>query len=122
MSDRWDKLVKEQNEVFTFSMVKGQPAPPKIILPKFVADRIELFREDMENGLTFFGALQFILWGDDKYCSEEYQFGGVDLEKVKPTKEFEDWTNEWLLSGPRQQKIALALIYGYDIEGEEQNE
>lgn len=123
MSQQWDKYVKEMNEVLTFSMIDGQPAPPKIVLPKFVADRVDLFREDMENGLTFFGALQFILWGDDEYCSKNYGFGGFnELEEVRPSKEFKDWIDEWLLSGPRQEKVALALMYGYDVEGEEQSE
>jgi hypothetical protein len=121
MTERWDKYVKEMNEVLTFNMVDGQPAPPKIVLPKFVADRIELFREDRENGLTFFGALEFVLWMDDKKCSENYEFGGADLEKVKPTKEFKEWIGDWLLCDPRQEKIAVALLYGYDIEGEEDN-
>ena len=119
MTERWNQYVKELNEVLTFSMVDGQPAPPMIVLPKFVADRIDLFREDRENGLTFFGAFEFVLWMDDKKCSEDYEFGGTDLEAVKPTKEFEKWINEWLLSDAREQKIVIALIYGYSIEGEE---
>ena len=120
--DLWDQYVKEIIKNRTFTMYKNQPAPPKIVLPKFVADRIELFREDRENGLTFVGALKFVLWLDDERCSEDYELGGADLEAVKPTKEFEDWINEWLLSEPRQERICLALIYGYDIEGEENNE
>lgn len=119
MTERYDQYVKELNEVLTFSMVDGQPAPPKIVLPKFVADRIELFREDRENGLTFFGALKFVLWLDDEECSKDYELGGADLEAVKPTKKFKKWINEWLLSDAREQKIVIALIYGYQIEGEE---
>jgi hypothetical protein len=123
MTERWDKYVKEMNEVLTFNMVDGQPAPPKIVLPKFVADRIELFREDRENGLTFFGTLQFILWLDDDECWKNYELGGYKShEEVKPTKEFKNWLNEWLISDAREQKIVIALIYGYDIEGEKSNE
>jgi hypothetical protein len=119
MTKEYDQYIKESMENRTFTIVKGKPAPPNIVLPKFVGDRIDLFREDVENGLSFFGALEFILWQDDEHCSKEYELGGENLlEDVKPTKEFENWVNEWLVSYSRQEKIALALVYGYDIEGE----
>lgn len=119
MTKEYNQFLKESKENRTFTMVDGRPAPPKIVLPKFVSDRINLFREDVENGLSFFGALEFVLWQDDERCSKDYELGGGNLlEDVKPTKEFEHWVNEWLVSYSRQEKIALALVYGYDIEGE----
>lgn len=121
MTEEYNQFLKESKENRTFTMIDGRPASPKIVLPKFVSDRINLFREDVENGLSFFGALEFILWQDDEYCSKEYELGGGNLlEDVKPTKEFEDWVNKWLVSYSRQEKVALALMYGYDIEGEKQ--
>lgn len=116
MTKEYNQFLKESKENRTFTMIDGRPASPKIVLPKFVSDRINLFREDVENGLSFFGALEFILWQDDEYCSKEYELGGGNLlEDVKPTKEFEDWVNKWLVSYSRQEKVALALMYGYDM-------
>jgi len=67
-AETFDPLLKS---VYGWSVKDGKCVPPKIIFPKPVADRIEYFAEEMENGLTFQGALEFIFAGDEKKCKED---------------------------------------------------
>ncbi|MDV9114977.1 hypothetical protein [Lactiplantibacillus plantarum] len=64
-------FAKLTKSIYGWSVKDGKCVPPKIIFPKPVVERIEYFAEEMENGLTFQGALEYIFARNEEHCKEE---------------------------------------------------
>ncbi|KOE73496.1 hypothetical protein AB662_02290 [Lactiplantibacillus plantarum] len=111
MSDHFEKLAKS---IYGWSVKDGKCVPPKITFPKPVVERIEYFSEEIENGLTFQGALEFIFAGDEKRCKEECeQF----MDWLPVSDGFREWLDGDFLYSFKEEQIMLALIYGnYQVE------
>lgn len=80
-------------------------------LPSFVTERVEYFREESENGLSFMGYMNAVMGYDqmEKENKETFHlFGSVDW--LTPSKEFKKWRDEYLFM--RELEIAVAIIYG----------
>lgn len=107
-------LAKLAKSIYGWSVKDGKCVPPKIIFPKPVAERIEYFAEEMENGLTFQGALEYIFAGNEKKCKEECeQF----MDWLPVSEEFEKWRDDYFSYNFKEAQVMLALIYGnYQVE------
>lgn len=93
--------------------VKGdQVDPPRYKFPKPVLERIHYFNfaQLWESGMTFMGAMNFILGGDD--AKRDYETYGIGAW-LPESDGFKKWYGSFGGSA-RQQLIALALMYGYD--------
>lgn len=109
-------FAKMAKSIYGWSVKDGKCVSPKIIFPKPVVERIEYFAEEMENGLTFQGALEFIFAGDEKKCKEECeQF----MDWLPVSDSFREWRDDDFLYSFKEAQVMLALIYGnYQVEEE----
>lgn len=107
-------FMKMAKSIYGWSVKDGKCVPPKIIFPKPVVERIEYFAEEMESGLTFQGALEFIFAGDEKRCKEECeQF----MNWLPISDGFREWLDDDFLYSFKEAQVMLALIYGnYQVE------
>lgn len=105
-----EDLTKKVNEVYGWSVEDGKPKPPKQNLPQAVKDRVDYFREMVENGLTFLGLIECI-FEDEK--PKDYDWGATKNWLPK-SKEFNDWVG--CSQNIAQLVIAVYLIYGEGAE------
>lgn len=112
-AETFDPLLKS---VYGWSVKDGKCVPPKIIFPKPVADRIEYFAEEMENGLTFQGALEYIFARDEEKCKEDCeQF----MDWLPVSDGFKKWSDDYFSYNYKEAQVMLALIYGnYQVEAQ----
>ena len=107
-------FMKMAKSIYGWSVNDGKCVPPKITFPKPVVERIEYFSKEIENGLTFQGALEFIFARDEKRCKEECeQF----MDWLPVSDRFREWLDGDFLYSLKEEQIMLALIYGnYQVE------
>lgn len=89
-------------------------------LPIFVTKRVDYFRGESENGLSFMGHMNAVMGYDEmeKENKETFDlFGSVDW--LPPSEEFKEWRDEFLFI--RELEIAVAIIYGVS-EGDGDND
>ncbi|MGP2465540.1 hypothetical protein [Lactiplantibacillus plantarum] len=75
-------FAKMTKSIYGWSVKDGKCVPPKIIFPKPVVERIEYFAAEMENGLTFQGALEFIFAGDEKSVKKNVNNSWIGCQLV----------------------------------------
>ena len=93
--------------VYGWSVEDGKIQPPKYDFPPEMEERIQYFQDEMENGLSLYGALRFILAkNDDEEAIKECQFGCAWLPQTEQTQEFLD--NSF---GLVSSVIAVRLLY-----------
>lgn len=112
-AEKFDPLLKS---IYGWSVKDGKCVPPKIIFPKPVADRIEYFSEEIENGLTFQGALEYIFARDEEKCKEDCeQF----MDWLPVSDGFKKWRDDYFSYNFKEEQVMLALIYGnYQVEAQ----
>ena len=110
-------FMKMAKSIYGWSVKDGKCVPPKIIFSKPVVERIEYFAEEMGNGLTFQGALEFIFAEDEKRCKEECeQF----MDWLPVSDGFREWKDDYFSYNFKEAQVMLALIYGnYQVEEDE---
>jgi len=71
----------------------------------------------MDEGLTFYGGYTAVLAYEEDQAREDFEFGGTWLPV---SDEFKAWRDDGFAGSFKEMQIALALIYAY--EEEEDNE
>lgn len=98
--------------------VENNVANLKMDLPHFVKERVEYFREETEDGLTFMGYMTAVLGHeeDEKENREIFDMF-ASIEWLPVSEEFKKWRDEYFAM--RQLEVAIAIIYGaYEWERE----
>lgn len=79
--------------------------------PTAVVERVEYFIDEMDDGLSFTGALESVLAYHEHDQKELYEQGGSEWLPV--SQEFKNWRDDNpSLYGLKEMAIALSLIYG----------
>ena len=107
-------FAKMTKSIYGWSVKDGKCVPPKIIFPKPVVERIEYFAEEMENGLTFQGALEYIFARNEEHCKEECE---QVMDWLPVSDGFKKWSDDYFSYSFKEAQVMLALIYGnYQVE------
>ena len=110
-----DQILEAYKGVYHFQIKDGEVCPPKYKLPKKVKERCDYFAEDMEHGLTFLGALTFILAYSEENCKKDYALA-LTKEWLPLNQEVEEWFRKF--RGVGEMLVAVYLIYGLEEDGE----
>lgn len=114
------ELMKYMAPVYKWRIKDGKVLPPKFGLPKCVTERIQFFHDQMEDGLTFYGALTAILAINEPQVKHDVESGGFWLPK---SGGFDKWLHGTgigqCFENERQETIALALLYGWEDKDED---
>lgn len=101
-------MKKTMNNIFGWSIQDEKVVPPNFDFPDCVWERIDFFASQYEDGLTFEGALRFVLAYNEQECIDNYDVGGCD-DWLPVTQEFKEWRDSYR---DRSMELAVALIYG----------
>lgn len=117
MTDNLETMKQSMANINGFSIIeedgKQKVKAPDMVLPQYAIDRIKFFRKYMEDGLSFYGCLNFILAYDEQESQKEFGYGAYE-EWVPVTEEFKNWRDEYFAK--RDAEIAVALLYGMGEE------
>lgn len=105
---------KALNNIYGWTIKKGEPVPPKMNLPKCVKDRIKWVLPEEENGLTLLGAMQSILAYDEGKAKRDWNMGAA-AEWLPVSDDFTQWRDKTPLA---ELQIAVELIYGSEEDDE----
>ena len=107
-------LTEEYQGIYGWSVADdGRCKPPKQHFPEAIRDRIKWAMENVDNGLTYEGALEAVLATDEERAKADFELGG---EWLPLTDEARSWLKHPIFGRVRQMQIALALLYGLDDE------
>jgi len=109
-----DSFEELMDGMYGWKVKDGEVDPPHYQFPQSVLERIHYFNFAplWEDGMTFMGAMQFIIGGSE--AKRDYLKYGIGAW-LPESDGFKKWYESWGKSA-RQQLIALALMYGYDTD------
>lgn len=106
-----EKMEYWMSQVYKWQIKGDKVQPPKMDLPKCVIERIKFFQDQIDDGLTFYGALTAILAVNEEQAKHDIEMGGKWLPV---SDEFRKWMHSDFYVNTRQMIIAQVLIYGWD--------
>lgn len=105
---------KALNNIYGWTIKKGELVPPKMDLPSCVKDRIKWAFPEGENGLTFIGTMQSIFAYDEEKAKRDWNMGAAG-EWLPVSDDFIKWRDQTPLA---ELQIAVELIYGSEEDDE----
>lgn len=110
MEDKLDfnEVAKSIKNIYNFKIENGIPVL-RMDLPDFVKERIEYFRKERFNQLTFIGHLDCVLAYDEEDAKEEFMLNN-EIDWLPVSEEFKEWRDTY--QNIRQVEVATAIIYG----------
>lgn len=117
-----EKMKYWMSQVYKWQIKGDKVQPPKMDLPKCVIERIEFFQDQIDDGLTYYGALTAVLAINEEQTKHDIELGG---EWLPVSDEFRKWLHgegiDQIYSDYREMMIAVALIYGWDDNDEQRD-
>lgn len=110
----FEDYLKELRTINGWTIEGEKVKAPLLVFPDEVFDRISFFAEQMEDGLMFTAALDFIFAFDEERQKSNCLEGGSWLPVSDEFKKWRDTNRPDL----HQEQVALGLIYGYMSESE----
>lgn len=96
--------------------------PPAVAhpFPKCVCDRLKWINQERDNGLTFRGAIHFLLdVEDDQALKKEWDEGWSASDYLPVTKDYYNWITAEdtpFADNLRQNAVVIALTYSWKCE------